>query len=131
LSDQVKEKMKNYKYSKELWLQLENSYHNETQEEEKFNESEEQDSTEDDSYQNKEQNSKEESSYQDNEEDKEKENLSLIEEHISEKNISNLNEMKDSILVNSEEDNLIKELRNTSVFIKEKLHYLKTDFTTL
>jgi flagellar motility protein MotE (MotC chaperone) len=38
LSDQVKEKMKHYKSAKELWLQLENSYQNETQEEEKFNE---------------------------------------------------------------------------------------------
>jgi hypothetical protein len=31
------------------------------------------------------------------------------------------------ISVNSEEDNLIKELRNTSVITKEKLHNLKTD----
>jgi hypothetical protein len=34
LSDQVKEKMKHYKSAKELWLQIENSYQNETQEEE-------------------------------------------------------------------------------------------------
>jgi hypothetical protein len=31
------------------------------------------------------------------------------------------------IQVNNEEDDLIKELRNTSVFTKEKLHNLKTD----
>jgi hypothetical protein len=35
--------------------------------------------------------------------------------------------MQDSISVNNEEDNLIKELRNTSVFTKEKLLYFKTD----
>jgi hypothetical protein len=29
-SDQVKEKMRHYKYAKEVWLQLENCYHNET-----------------------------------------------------------------------------------------------------
>jgi hypothetical protein len=32
------------------------------------------------------------------------------------------------IPVNNEEDDLIKELRNTSIFTKEKLHNLKTDF---
>jgi hypothetical protein len=44
LSDQVKEKMKHYKSAKELWLQLENCYQNETQEEEKSYQSEQQDS---------------------------------------------------------------------------------------
>jgi hypothetical protein len=34
------------------------------------------------------------------------------------------------ILVNSEEDNLIKELNNTSVITKERLHNLKTDVAT-
>jgi hypothetical protein len=33
-SDQVKEKMRHYKFAKELWLQLENRYQNEAQEEE-------------------------------------------------------------------------------------------------
>jgi hypothetical protein len=145
LSDQVKEKMKHYKSAKELWLQLENCYQNETQEEDKSYQSEQQDSdtedscqnkeqnsNEEDSCQNKEQNSEEESSYQDNEEDKEKENCNQIEEHNTEKYISNQNEMQDlmQISVNNEEDNLIKELRNTSVFTKEKLHNLKTDVAT-
>jgi hypothetical protein len=44
LSDQVKEKMRHYKSAKELWLQLENCYQNETQEEEKSYQSEQQDS---------------------------------------------------------------------------------------
>ena len=62
LSDQVKEKMRHYKSAKELWLQLENSYQIETQEEDKSYQSEEQDSDKEDSCQNKEQNSKEENS---------------------------------------------------------------------
>jgi hypothetical protein len=32
LSDQVKENMRHYKSAKELWLQIENSYQNETKE---------------------------------------------------------------------------------------------------
>ena len=36
LSDEVKEKMRHYKSAKELWLQLENFYQNEAQEEDKF-----------------------------------------------------------------------------------------------
>jgi hypothetical protein len=95
LSDQVKEKMRHYKSAKELWLQLENCYQNETQEEEKSYQSEEQDSDKEDSCQNKEQNSEEENSYQDKEQDKEKENCNQIEEHNTEKNISNQNEMQD------------------------------------
>jgi hypothetical protein len=63
LSDQVKEKMRHYKSAKELWLQLENCYQNEIQEEEKYYQSEEQDSDKEDSYQNNEQNSEEENSY--------------------------------------------------------------------
>jgi hypothetical protein len=74
LTDQVKEMMKHYKSAKELWLQLENYYQNETQEEDKSYQSKKQDSDTKDSFQNKEHNSEEESSYQDNEEDKEKEN---------------------------------------------------------
>jgi hypothetical protein len=74
LSYQVKEKMRLYKSAKELWLQLENCYQNETQEEEKSYQSEEQDSNKEDCCQNKEQKSEEENSYQDKEEDKEKEN---------------------------------------------------------
>jgi hypothetical protein len=35
LSNQVKVNMRHYKYAKELWLHLENCYHNEAQEEEK------------------------------------------------------------------------------------------------
>jgi hypothetical protein len=100
-----------------LSAQIENCYQNETQEEEKSNQSEQQDSDE-------------ESSYQDNEEDKENKNCNQIGEHSSEKNISNLNEMKDSISVNNEEDNLIKELKNTSVFTKEKLLDFNTDVIT-
>jgi hypothetical protein len=49
LSYQVKEMMRNYKFAKELWLQLENSYQNETQEEEKSYQSEEQDLDKEDS----------------------------------------------------------------------------------
>jgi hypothetical protein len=49
LSDQVKENMRHYKSAKELWLQLENCYQNETQEEEKSYQSEEQDSDKKDS----------------------------------------------------------------------------------
>jgi hypothetical protein len=81
LSDEVKENMRHYKYAKELWLQLENSYQNEIQEEEKSYQSKEQHSDKEDSYQNKEQNSEEENSYQDKEQDKEKENYNQIEEH--------------------------------------------------
>jgi hypothetical protein len=115
LSDQVREKMKHYKYSKELWLQLESCYQNETQEEEKSYQREQQDSDTEDSCQNKEQNSEEERSYQDDEEDKENKNCNQIEEHGSEKNISNQNEIQDlmQISVNNEEDNLIKEMRHT------------------
>ena len=51
--------MKRYKSAKKLWLQLENCYQNETQEEDKSNQSEDHDSNEEDSYQNKEQNSEE------------------------------------------------------------------------
>jgi hypothetical protein len=109
--------MRHYKSDKELWLKLENCYQNETQEEDKSNQSEQQDSDE-------------ESSYQDNEEDKENKNCNQIEEHSSEKNIYNLNEMQDSISVNNEEDNLIKELWNTSVFTKEKLLDFKIDVIT-
>jgi hypothetical protein len=145
LSDQVKENMRHYKYAKELWLQLENCYQNETQEEDKSYQSEEQDSdkkdsyqykekdsNEEDSYQNNEQNSKEKNSYQDKEEDKEKKNWNQFEEHNIEKYISNQNEMQDFMQtpVNNEEDNLIKELRNTSVFIKEKILDFKTDVIT-
>jgi hypothetical protein len=131
LSDQVKENMRHYKSAKELWLQLENCYQNEAQEEEKSYQSKEQDSDKEDSCQNKEQNSEEENSYQDKEQDKEKENSNQIEEHNTEKEISNQNEMQDLMQtsVNNEEDNLIKELRHTSVITKEKLHNLKTDVT--
>jgi hypothetical protein len=50
--------MRHYKSAKELWLQLENCYHNEAQEEEKSYQSKEQDLDKEDSCQNKEQNSK-------------------------------------------------------------------------
>jgi hypothetical protein len=53
LSDQVKEKMRHYKSAKELWLQLENCYQNETQEKEKSYQSEQQDLDTKDSSQNK------------------------------------------------------------------------------
>jgi formaldehyde-activating enzyme involved in methanogenesis len=53
LLDQVKENMKHYKSAKELWLQIENCYQNETQEEDKFYQSEQQDSNTEDSCQNK------------------------------------------------------------------------------
>jgi hypothetical protein len=58
--------------------------------------------------------------------------LQSIEEHNTEKYISNQNEMQDLMQtpVNNEEDNLIKELRNTSVFTKEKLLDFKTDVIT-
>jgi hypothetical protein len=130
LSDQVKEKMRHYKSAKELWLQLENCYQNEIQEEEKSYKSEEEDSDKEDSCQNKKQKSEEENSYQNKEQDKEKENYNKIEEHNTEKKISNQNEMQDLISVNNEEDNLIKELRNTSVFTKEKILDFKTDVIT-
>jgi hypothetical protein len=39
--------------------------------------------------------------------------------------------MHDLILVNNEEDNLIKELRHTSIVTKEKLHNLKTNVTVV
>jgi hypothetical protein len=85
-----------------------------------------------DSCQNKEQNSKEENSYQNKDQDKEKENSNQIEEHNTKKNISNQNEMQDLMqtTINNEEDNLIKELRNTSVFTKEKLLDFKTNVIT-
>jgi len=54
LLDQVKEKMRHYKSAKELWLQLENYYQNETREEKKSYQSEKQDSNIGDSCQNKE-----------------------------------------------------------------------------
>ena len=129
LSDQVKENMRHYKYAKELWLQLENCYQNETQDEEKSYQSEEQDFNEEDSYQNKEQNSEEDNSYQDKEEDKEKENSNQIEKHNTEKKVSSQNELQELMQtsVKNEEGNLIKELRHTSIITKEKLHNLKTD----
>jgi hypothetical protein len=74
LSDQVKEKMRHYKFAKELWLQLENCYQNETQEEEKSYQSEQQESDTEDSFQNKEQISEEENSYQNKDQGKENEN---------------------------------------------------------
>jgi hypothetical protein len=43
-------KMRHYKSTKELWLQLENCYQNETQEEEKSCQSEQQDLDTEDSY---------------------------------------------------------------------------------
>jgi hypothetical protein len=60
---------------------------------------------------------------------KEKENCNHIEEHNIEKMISNQNEIQDlmQVSVNNEEDNLIKELRHTSVITKEKLNNLKID----
>jgi hypothetical protein len=95
--------MRHYKCAKELWLQLETFYQNETLEEEKSSQSEEQDS--------------------------EKENYNQIEEHNTLKDTSNKKKMKDLIqsLVINEEDNLINELRHTSIITKEKLHNLKTD----
>jgi hypothetical protein len=48
--------MKHYKSTKELWLQIENCYQNETQEEEKSYQSEKQDSNIEDSCHNKEKN---------------------------------------------------------------------------
>jgi hypothetical protein len=89
LSNQAKEKMNHYKSGKELWLQLENCYQNETQEEEKSYQSEKQDSDTEDSYQNKEQNSEEENFYQDKEQNKKGENCNQIKEHNIEKKISN------------------------------------------
>ena len=44
LSNQVKENMRHYKSAKELWLQPENCYQNEAQEEDKSYQSKEQDS---------------------------------------------------------------------------------------
>ena len=131
MSYQVKEKMRHYKSAKELWLQLENCYQNEAQEEDKSYQSKEQDLDKEDSCQNKEQNSEEENSYQDKEQDKEKENSNQIEEHNIEKNISNQNEIHDlmQISVKHEEYNLIKELRHTLVITKDKLHNLKTNVT--
>ena len=115
LSDQVKENKRHYNSAKELWLQLENCYQNETQEEDKSYQSEQQDSDTEDSCQNKEQNLEEENSDQDKEQNKKGENCNQIEEHNIEKTISNQNEIQVliQISVNSEEDNLIKELRNT------------------
>jgi hypothetical protein len=138
--------MRHYKSAKELWLQLENCYQNETQEEDKSYQSKEQDSDKEDSCQNKKQNSEEENYYQDKEQDKEKDNSNHIEEHNTEKEISNHNKMQDLIqlpvikkdklikdLIQSsvinEGNNSIKELRHTSVVTKEKLHNLKTNVT--
>jgi hypothetical protein len=53
LLDQVKENMRHYKSTKELWLQIENCYQNEAQEEEKSYQSKEQDLDKEDSCQNK------------------------------------------------------------------------------
>jgi hypothetical protein len=112
LSYHVKENIRNYKYAKELWLQLENCYQNETQEEEKYSQSEEQELDKEDFCQNKEQNLEEENSYQDKEQDKEKDNFNHIKEHNTNKNIYDQNKMQ--------------ELSHSSAITKEKLHNLKT-----
>jgi len=129
LSDEVKEDMRHYKSAKESWLQLENCYQNETREEDKSYQSEKQDSDTEDSFQNKEQNSEEENSYQDKEQNKKGENCNQIKEHNIEKTIYNQNEIQYfmQIAVKNEEDNLIKELRHTSIITKKKFHNLKID----